>query len=89
MDFTKGIPKLNASIPYDSLQLTSIEGYFLSRIDGFSSVEDIASLSGLPYEQAIEVIKSLWDKKIFALDGVERDNEGAGYTALELNEDER
>ncbi len=87
MDFIKGIPKLSSSISYNTLSLTPTEGYFLSRIDGVSSVEEIASLSGLPYDQAIGVIKSLWNKKVFAVEGVEQ---SAGEeNDVDLNEDER
>ncbi len=86
MDFVKGIPKLNPSVSYDALQLTPIEGFFLSRIDGFSSAEDIACLSGLSYEQSIEVLHSLWSKKVLIMEGMEQDSADAG---IELNEDER
>ena len=88
MEFVKGVPKLNSTISYNSLKLTPIEGYFLSRIDGVSTVEDIASLSGLPYDQAIEVIESLWGKKVFIIEGAEPAvNKKNGD--IDLNEDEQ
>ncbi len=88
MDFINGVPKLNPALSYNNLKLTPIEGYLLSRIDEVSSVEDIASLSGLPYDEAIEVIKSLWDKKVFLIDGFEPVSSG-GNNSIELSEDER
>ncbi len=88
MDFIKGVPKLNPTLSYDNLKLTPVEGYLLSRIDGVSSVEDIASASGLPYEEAIGAIKSLWDKKVFSMDGFGSISSG-GSNGIELSEDER
>lgn len=88
MEFEKGVPKLNPTISYNGLQLTPTEGYFLSRIDGVSTVEDIASLSGLPYDKAIEVIESLWGKKVFTMEGVEPSAAQVAET-LDLNEDEQ
>jgi tetratricopeptide (TPR) repeat protein len=88
MDFINSVPKLNPALSYNNLKLTPIEGYLLSRIDEVSSVEDIASMSGLPYDEAIEVIKSLWDKKVFLIDGFEPVSSG-GNNGIELSEDER
>ena len=88
MDFIKGVPKLNSSLSYGTMKLSPIEGYLLSRVDGVSSVDDLASLSGLPYEQALEVIKGLWNKKIFLIDGLEP----AGTVEnndVDLSEDEK
>jgi len=72
MDFVKGVPKLNPNLSYNSLNLTPVEGYLLSRIDGVSSVDDIVSTSGLPSEQAMEVVRSLWNKNVFSIDGVSK-----------------
>lgn len=77
MNFIKGVPKLNRDLSYKSLDLTPVEGYLLSRIDGVSSIEDIVSTSGLPYEQAIEIVKSLWEKKVFFIDDIESQTAGS------------
>ncbi len=87
MDFVKAVPKPNSTISYNNLQLTPIEGYLLSRIDGVSSVDDIASLSGLPYDQALDVIRTLWEKRVFVIDGLEPEN-GRSKTGFDLSEDE-
>ncbi len=88
MDFVKAVPKTNPALSYNNLQLTPTEGYLLSRIDGVSSVDDIASLSGLPYDEALDVIKSLWNKKVFLINGLEPKSNG-GNNDIELSEDER
>jgi len=87
MDFVKGVPKLNPNLSYNSLNLTPVEGYLLSRIDGVSSVDDIVSTSGLPYEQAMEVVRSLWNKNVFSIDGVSKLPEEKGD--IDLTKEER
>ena len=89
MDFITGIPKLNSNISYNELQLTPTEGYFLSRIDGVSSVEDIASVSGLPYDESIDVLKTLWAKGIFVIEGLEMTLQNGQMNNIELTEDEK
>ncbi|MGC8578919.1 MAG: J domain-containing protein [bacterium] len=90
MDFIKGVPKLNPDLSYNSLNLTPVEGYLLSRIDGVSSVEDIASTSGLPFDQAIEIVKSLWNKKVFSIDGIEVQETGSEkQNNIALTQEER
>ncbi len=88
MEFIKGVPKLNSSLSYNTLKLTPIEGYLLSRVDGVSSVDDLASLSGLPYDQALEVIKGLWNKKVFLIDGLEPAGNKENND-VDLSEDEK
>ncbi len=90
MDFVKAVPKPNTDLSYDQLQLTPIEGYLLSRIDGVSSVDDIASLSGLPYDQALGVIRALWEKRVFVIDGLEpQAREKQAAAGIDLTDSEK
>lgn len=62
-------PRLNASVDWSALRLSPTEGFVLSRVDGISSFQDIAQISGLGEGPTFEILKRLRAEGVLLLPG--------------------
>lgn len=59
-------------VDYTGMSLSPQEGFLLSRIDGNTSVDMLAQLTGLNETYAIKIIQRLWELHLIEIDGVKR-----------------
>lgn len=67
--FGKVAPKLRLNAGLQGLQLTPEEGFILSRVDGFSSIEEICLVTGLPRTQTLETLEKLHCAGLLEVEG--------------------
>ena len=52
-------PRLNTAIELANQNLTPIEGFILSRVDGRITYDEICMISGLDREQTLQILRTL------------------------------
>jgi DnaJ-domain-containing protein 1 len=57
-------PRLNPSLDFTQLQLTTTEGFILSRIDGRASYDEVCRISSLGREETLAILRRLKTDKI-------------------------
>jgi hypothetical protein len=63
-------PRINNQLDYSNLRLSSDEAYVLSRIDGVTSLDDLASLTGQSLDWIKEIVAQLIDQGAIDLDSL-------------------
>ena len=64
-----GRPRLNAFLDFKQANLTPVEGFILSRVDGRASFDEICRISGLPKDQTLAILRKLRAAKIILVEG--------------------
>jgi DnaJ-domain-containing protein 1 len=64
-----GRPRLNAFLDFKQANLTPVEGFILSRVDGRASFEEICRISSLPREQTLAILRKLRAAKLILAEG--------------------
>ena len=67
----KRVPRLVPDVELTRLELTPVEGFVLSRVDGFATVREILDLTGLPESQVTDTLQ-----KLLGLGAIEWTHEG-------------
>jgi hypothetical protein len=61
-----------ASLDWSKVQLSSEEGFILSRVDGTTSLGDICMLMPFPEEQTASLLKRLWLHGVIDIPGLDK-----------------
>jgi hypothetical protein len=62
-------PRLNPGVDWRGLRLSPTEGFVLSRVDGLTSFQDIAQVTGLGETRTFEILKRLRSEGVLLLAG--------------------
>jgi hypothetical protein len=62
-------PRLNTAIELANQNLTPIEGFILSRVDGRMSYDEICMMSGLDREQTLQILRTLKQARLILAPG--------------------
>jgi DnaJ-domain-containing protein 1 len=62
-------PRLNPSIDFTQLRLTTTEGFILSRIDGRASYDEVCRMSSLGREETLEILRKLKSERLILSPG--------------------
>lgn len=63
----EAVPVVCEGLDFEGLNITAEEGFLLSRLDGVTNVDIICSGSGLGQKKTLELISSLYEKKVIVL----------------------
>jgi DnaJ-domain-containing protein 1 len=62
-------PRLNPSIDFRQLRLTTTEGFILSRIDGRASFDEVCRMSSLGREETLAILRKLKSERLILSPG--------------------